>query len=88
MLKNAAHPRCANCSKIDEHSPQKPLIKHASQMTPPRYLVNSNLKGGLKPRGSSGSACRCPLSPRPLRDAGSPSPKARQTSPASPSQSA
>ena len=28
MLKNAAHSRCANCSKIDDHSAQKLLTKH------------------------------------------------------------
>lgn len=30
MLKNAAHSRCANCSKIDDHSAQKLLTKHTS----------------------------------------------------------
>ena len=28
MLKNAAHSRCANCSKKDDHSAQKLLTKH------------------------------------------------------------
>ena len=33
MLKNAAHSRCANCSKIDDHSAQKLLTKHIAAVT-------------------------------------------------------
>lgn len=31
MLKNAVRSRCANCSKIDDHSAQKLLTKHTNE---------------------------------------------------------
>lgn len=50
-----------------------------SQMAPQRRWVSSDSKYGLRPKGSRRSACRYPLSPRALRDAGNSSSKARQT---------
>ena len=46
------------------------------QMAFQRYWVSSDSKCGLKPKGSRKSACRYPLSPRALRDAGNSSSKA------------